>query len=253
MSSKKALVLVVDDDIRMLRMMKRMLELENFQTITASNGEAALKVFEKEDPDLVLLDIMMPDMDGYTVCQHIREFSEVPIIMVTAMGDDKEKVEGLDTGADDYVTKPFSASELAARVRAVLRRTIVQDRLPESVFHYLDLVIDFASHRVMVADGEIELTPTEYKVLSYLSCNAGRVVTPDQLMIEVQKLAETLAARPQLAVQYAKEAVLQGTEGSLAEGLSHESYLHALSCGTRDKKEGVAAFLEKRTPKFSGR
>ena len=89
MSSKKNLILVVDDDIRMLRMMKRMLELENFQTITANNGEAALVVFEKENPDLVLLDIMMPDMNGYTVCQHIREFSEVPIIMVTAMGDDK--------------------------------------------------------------------------------------------------------------------------------------------------------------------
>ena len=102
MSSKKPLILVVDDDIRMLRMMKRMLELESFQTITANNGEVALRVFEKENPDLVLLDIMMPDMNGYTVCQHIREFSEVPIIMVTAMGDDKQKVEGLRTGATQY-------------------------------------------------------------------------------------------------------------------------------------------------------
>ncbi|MCK4862948.1 MAG: response regulator, partial [Dehalococcoidales bacterium] len=127
MPSKKALVLVVDDDIRMLRMMKRILELEGFQVLIANNGDMALKTFDKETPDLVLLDIMLPGMDGYTVCQRIREFSQVPVIMVTARGDDKEKVEGLDIGADDYVTKPFSASELAARVRAVLRRIRSQE------------------------------------------------------------------------------------------------------------------------------
>jgi DNA-binding response OmpR family regulator len=184
-SSKKAVILVVDDDIRMLRMMKRMLELENFQTITASSGEAALKVFEKENPDLVLLDIMMPDMNGYTVCEHIREFSGVPIIMVTAMGDDKEKVEGLDIGADDYVTKPFSASELAARVRAILRRTGTRERQPNSLFRYKDLVIDYASNRVSMQDEELILTSTEYRLLSYISQNAGRVVTPDQLLNKV--------------------------------------------------------------------
>jgi len=185
MSSKKILILVVDDDIRMLRMMKRMLELENFQTITANSGEAALKEFEKENPDLVLLDIMMPDMNGYTVCQHIREFSEVPIIMVTAMGDDKQKVEGLDIGADDYVTKPFSASELAARVRAILRRTGSQERQHNSLFRYKDLVIDYASNRVSMQDKELILTSTEYRLLSYISQNAGRVVTPDQLLNKV--------------------------------------------------------------------
>lgn len=185
MSSKKPLILVVDDDIRMLRMMKRMLELESFQTITANNGEAALRVFEKENPDLVLLDIMMPDMNGYTVCQHIREFSEVPIIMVTAMGDDKQKVEGLDTGADDYVTKPFSASELAARVRAILRRTGSQERQSNSLFRFKDLVIDYASNRVSIQDQELILTSTEYRLLSYISQNAGRVVTPDQLLNKV--------------------------------------------------------------------
>ena len=183
-SSKKTLILVVDD-IRMLRMMKRMLELENFQTITANNGEAALIVFEKENPDLVLLDIMMPDMNGYTVCQHIREFSEVPIIMVTAMGDDKQKVEGLDIGADDYVTKPFSASELAARVRAILRRSGSQERQANSLFRYKDLVIDYTSNRVSVQDQELILTSTEYRLLSYISQNAGRVVTPDQLLNKV--------------------------------------------------------------------
>jgi DNA-binding response OmpR family regulator len=185
MTSKKTSVLVVDDDIRMLRMMRRMLELEGFQVLVASSGEASLKMFEKETPDIVLLDIMMPDMDGYAVCQRIREFSQVPIIMVTARGDDKEKVEGLDIGADDYVTKPFSASELAARVRAVLRRIRNQDNLTGSVFHYKDLVIDFTSRRVMVNNRELNLTSTEYKLLSYISYNAGRVVTPDQLLDKV--------------------------------------------------------------------
>lgn len=185
MSSKKTLVLVVDDDVRMLRMMKRMLELEGFQVLVANHGETALKAFEKDSPDLVLLDIMMPDMDGYTVCQRIREFSQVPIIMVTAKGDDKEKVEGLNIGADDYVTKPFSASELAARVRAVLRRIRAQDKPPEAVFHLKDLEIDFTSHRVMVNSQELKLTSTEYKLLSYISRNAGRVITPDQLLDKV--------------------------------------------------------------------
>ena len=196
MSSKKTLILVVDDDIRMLRMMKRMLELENFQTITANNGESALIVFEKENPDLVLLDIMMPDMNGYTVCQHIREFSEVPIIMVTAMGDDKQKVEGLDIGADDYVTKPFSASELAARVRAILRRSGSQERQANSLFRYKDLVIDYASNRVSMQDQELILTSTEYRLLSYISKNAGRVVTPDQLLSKVW--GETYLGAPHL-------------------------------------------------------
>ena len=185
MPLRKNSVLVVDDDIRMLRMMKRMLELEGFQVLIASDGEMSLKMFDRETPDLVLLDIMMPDMDGYTVCQRIREFSQVPIIMVTAKGDDKEKVEGLNIGADDYVTKPFSASELAARVRAVLRRIRNQEQPPEPVLHYEDLVIDFGSHRVMVNNQELNLTPTEYRLLAYISCNAGRVVTPDQLLDKV--------------------------------------------------------------------
>jgi DNA-binding response OmpR family regulator len=185
MSSKKSIMLIVDDDIRMLRMMKRMLELEGFQVAIADSGDMALKSFEKEVPDLVLLDIMMPDMDGYTVCQRIREFSQVPIIMVTAKGDDKEKVEGLNIGADDYVTKPFSASELAARVRAVLRRAGTKDHPQDIIFRYKDLLLDFASRRVMVNNTELQLTSTEYKLLSYISLNAGRVVTPDQLLDKV--------------------------------------------------------------------
>ena len=141
MPSKKASVLVVDDDVHILRMTGRILELEGYRVLTASNGETALDIFDEETPDLVLLDIMMPGMDGYTVCQRIREFSQIPIIMVTAKGNDEEKVQGLDAGADDYVTKPFSSKELAARVRAVLRRTTLWDERPEPAFCSNELVI----------------------------------------------------------------------------------------------------------------
>ena len=185
MPSKKASVLVVDDDIRVLRMLERMLELEGYWVLRASSGEAALEVFDREIPELVLLDIMMPDVDGYTVCRRIREFSQVPIIMVTAKGNDEEKVRGLNAGADDYVTKPFSASELAARVRAVLRRTTLWDERPEPTFCFHDLVVDFARHRVTVGSQEVNLTATEYRLLFYLVRNAGRVVTPEQALEQV--------------------------------------------------------------------
>jgi DNA-binding response OmpR family regulator len=182
MASKKVSVLVVDDDVHILRMMQRILELEGYRTLMASSGETALGVFDEEPPGLVLLDIMMPDMDGYTVCQRIREFSPVPIIMVTARGNEEEKIKGLDAGADDYVTKPFSSKELVARVRAVLRRTKLWDEPREPAFHSGDLVVDFARHRVTLHDQEVDLTATEYKLLSYLAHNAGRLVTPDQIL-----------------------------------------------------------------------
>ncbi len=185
MSIKKPTVLVVDDDVRILRMIKRVLELEGYQASVATSGEAAMAAFERDMPELVLLDIMMPDIDGYTVCRRIREFSRVPIIMVTAKGDDKEKVTGLNMGADDYITKPFSAGELAARVRAVLRRSDADAQPRESVFHLKDLTVDFAAHRVTVKDAELNLTSTEYKLLTYISQNAGRVITPDQLLIKI--------------------------------------------------------------------
>lgn len=185
MPSRKVSVLVVDDDVRILRMMRRILELEGYQTFIASNGEAALSALDEQSPDLMLLDIMMPNMDGYDVCRRIREFSQLPIIMVTAKGNDEEKTEGLDAGADDYVTKPFSSTELAARVRAVLRRTKFRDDNSEPTFLSNGLVIDFAHHRVTLHDEEVNLTATEHSLLSYLTHNAGRVVTPDQILERV--------------------------------------------------------------------
>ena len=182
MPSRKTSVLVVDDDIRILRMLQRMLELEGYQVLTASSGVAALDIFDEKTPELVLLDIMLPDIDGYTVCQNIHEFSQIPIIMITAKDGDEEKVRGLDAGADDYVTKPFSANELVARVRAVLRRTRLWDEHPEPAFSFQDLVIDFVRHKVTAGSQEVNLTATEYRLLAYLVHNAGRVVTPDQII-----------------------------------------------------------------------
>ncbi len=185
MSRRKVSVLVVDDDVHILRMMRRILELDGYRVLSASDGEAALDVFDEETPDLVLLDIMMPGMDGYTLCRYIREFSQVPIIMVTVKSNDEEKVQGLDAGADDYVPKPFSANELLARVRAVLRRTKLWDVRTEPALCCYDLVIDFARHRVSLGSQEVNLSGTEYRLLSYLAHNAGRVVTPDQILAKV--------------------------------------------------------------------
>ncbi len=203
MRTKIACVLVVDDDIRMLRLMRRMLELESYRVLTASNGEAALGAFYEETPDIVLLDIIMPGLDGFTVCRRIREFSQIPIVMITARGSDEEKVEGLDAGADDYVTKPFSSKELVARVKAVLRRAHLWEERSEAAVRYADLVIDFAGRRVILCDQDVDLTATEYKLLSYLARNAGRVVTPDQMLENVWG-KQYLGARHLLQVYMAR-------------------------------------------------
>ena len=180
MRAKKESVLVVDDDERMLKLTTRILELEGFDVATTPDGKGALRELDRLAPDVVLLDVMMPGIDGFTVCRRIREYSQVPIIMVTAKGNNDEKVEGLNAGADDYVTKPFSAHELAARVRAVLRRS--HSELVEPVFRLHELVVDFARHRVEVGEHEIKLSATEFKLLAYLTRNAGRVLTTDQVL-----------------------------------------------------------------------
>ena len=185
MTSSKASILVIDDDVRTLRMMQHMLELEGYRVITAVSGEAAFDVFEVEIPDLVLLDIIMPSMDGLEICRRIREMSQLPIIMVTAKDSEMDKIEGLDAGADDYVIKPFTAQELMARVRASLRRTRFWDERPAPAFKSGDLVLDFAKHRVTVGGEEKLLTATEYRLLSYLARNTQRVLTPDAILSNV--------------------------------------------------------------------
>lgn len=189
MPAKKTTILTADDDPQLLRLVMRNLQLEGYDVITASDGQQALELVEAQIPDLILLDVMMPKMDGFTVCHRVREFSAVPIIIITARGQDQDKVRGLDLGADDYLTKPFSVDELLARVRAVLRRaqfiTNEQSHALSTTATIGNLTIDFSQHLVMMNEQEVVLTPTEYRILSYLAQNVGRVVTQDLLLEHV--------------------------------------------------------------------
>jgi DNA-binding response OmpR family regulator len=159
-----------------------MLRLEDYHVITANNGIEALEQLDHEMPDLILLDIMMPEINGYDLCHRIREFSQVPIIMLTAKDSEQDMIEGFDVGADDYVTKPFLSRELLARIRASLRRTRLWDERPSPPFKLDDLTIDFDNHRVQRGRDEICPTATEYRLLSYLARNAGRVLTADAIL-----------------------------------------------------------------------
>ena len=189
MPTKKTTILTADDDPQLLRLVARNLQLEGYEVLTASDGKQALEQIEAHQPDLVLLDVMMPRMDGFSVCQRVREFSTVPIIIVTARGRDQDKIRGLDLGADDYLTKPFSVDELLARTRAVLRRTHYTVNENTAAAHtsatFGELTVDFVQHLVTLAGQEVTLTPTEYRIISYLAQNAGRVITQDLLLEHV--------------------------------------------------------------------
>jgi len=182
---RKATILVVDDDERTQHMLNSMLRLEGYRVVVASCGSEALEQFDHETPDLILLDIMMPGINGYDLCQRIRQFSQIPIIMLTAKESEEDMIEGLDVGADDYITKPFLARELLARIRASLRRSKLWDERPSPPFKLNDLVIDFNNHRVQRDGEEICPTATEYRLLSYLARNAGRVLTTDTILTVV--------------------------------------------------------------------
>ncbi len=189
MPAKKTTILTADDDPQLLRLMTRNLQLEGYDVLGASDGQQALELIESNPPDLVLLDVMMPKLDGFTVCYRVREFSSVPIIIVTARGQDQDKVRGLDLGADDYLTKPFSVDELLARVRAVLRRSQFTARENAQGLRAStatgDLTIDYSQHLVILAGREVPLTPNEYRILAYLAQNVGHVVTQDLLLEHV--------------------------------------------------------------------
>ena len=192
MPAKKSTILVADDDPQLLRLMGRNLEFEGYNLLTASDGQQALDLFEQHQPDLLLLDVMMPKIDGFAVCTRIREFSVVPIIIITARGQDQDKVQGLNLGADDYLTKPFNVDELLARVRAVLRRAHFSTHelshiLPTTAMTTTvgALTIEYAQRLVTMHGREIPLTPTEYRILSYLAQNVGRVITQDLLLEHV--------------------------------------------------------------------
>lgn len=181
--NKQPVILVVDDAPQLLRAMRASLSACGYDVKTAQGGEEALDQIRKEMPDLIILDLVMPDVDGMAVCRRVREFSSVPIIVLSAKGAGNDKIKVLDLGADDYVTKPFSLDELLARIRAVLRRTPVSAAASGSpTLTAGDLCIDIEERRVTVAGKEVKLTPKEFEVLKYLVNRAGKVVSHQAIL-----------------------------------------------------------------------
>jgi len=179
-------ILVVDDDPSILKFVSTNLTARDYAVTMASNGAQALEIIDREMPDLIILDLVMPHVDGLTVCQRIREFSPVPIIILSAQEQEDQKVQALDLGADDYLTKPFGVRELLARVRAALRRAAPEERPPtDTAFQSGDLRVDFVRRRVTVAGAEVHLTPTEYALLRELAKHPDRVLTHDMLLSRV--------------------------------------------------------------------
>ncbi len=186
LNTRKYRILVVDDEKRMVGFIRLNLEQDGFIVIEAFNGTQALDRLRDSLPDLILLDVMMPDMDGFEVLQTIREVSAVPVIMLTAKGEENDKVKGLELGADDYITKPFSPRELASRIKAVLRRGATFDDDESGKVEVDDrLKMDFGRHEVWVDNELVKLRPTEYRLLYHLVKNAGWVLTHDQILTKV--------------------------------------------------------------------
>lgn len=180
------LILVVDDEPRMIRFIRMNLELEGYQVVEASNGIDALDEVRKHMPELVIMDVMMPKMDGFETLRLLREISTVPVILLTVRSDEEDRIHGLELGADDYITKPFSPRELVSRVNAVLRRAEWPSPSPRTVLKIDNrLSVDFNRHQVIVEGERIDLRPTEYRLLSHLIQNAGWVVPHETLLGKV--------------------------------------------------------------------
>ena len=179
-------ILAVDDEQRMVRFIQLNLEQDGFEVVTAYNGKEALEQVRTQLPDLILLDIMMPDINGFEVLKKIREVNNVPVIMLTAKGEEDDRIQGLELGADDYITKPFSPRELVSRIRAVLRRTksFKEDQVDQIIVDDR-LTIDFSRREVWVEGKKVDLRPTEYRLLYHLVQNAGWVNTHEQLLSKV--------------------------------------------------------------------
>lgn len=178
-------ILVADDEPGIRKFVRANLVARDYEVLLARDGAEAIDIVEKTLPDLIILDIMMPNMDGVEVCRRIREWSQIPIIILSARGEEGDKVACLELGADDYITKPFGVDELLARVRAVQRRVESHGEKSEPVYSCHDLMVDFARRWVTLKGRMVNLTATEYKLVSYLACNAGRILTPDQILEHV--------------------------------------------------------------------
>lgn len=181
-------ILVVDDDPGIVKVVRAYLEQAGFRVLVARDGKKAMQIARHEKPDLVVLDLMLPEMDGWDVCRALRKESDVPIIMLTARVEDTDKLIGLELGADDYVTKPFSPRELVARVRAVLRRVQGMPAQPEKI-SCGEITVDLARHAVTVRGKPVDVTPTEFDLLAVLMRDAGRSFTRAQLLEQTQGYA----------------------------------------------------------------
>src|SRR4030043_1827125 len=182
-SVKKCRLLVVDDEGRILNFLRSNLRARGYEVITASNGLEALEQFHASQPDLILLDILMPKMNGLDVLKEIRGFSSVPVIFLSAKGNERDKIAGLDMGADDYIPKPFSPDELVSRIEAVMRRFKPNEpKIPDEL-SLGDITIDFKEHKVMVRGNKVYLTRIEWLLLSELALNADRLMTYEELLV----------------------------------------------------------------------
>ncbi|MCL4369360.1 MAG: response regulator transcription factor [Chloroflexi bacterium] len=179
-------ILVIEDEPKIVDVVDLYLEREGFEVLVASDGRTGLRMFEEQRPDLVILDLMLPVMDGLEVCRAIRKESAVPIVMLTARDEEIDKILGLELGADDYVTKPFSPRELVARVKAVLRRTAPEAAAPSERIVLGDLVVDPERHEVSWRGAPVSLTPTEFRILLALARQPGRVFSRLQLLDIIQ-------------------------------------------------------------------
>lgn len=184
-------ILVIDDEPQILRALKAILSQRDYQVTAASRGEEGLNLAAVASPDVVVLDLGLPDMDGIEVCKRLREWTQVPIIVLSVREGDQDKVAALDAGADDYLTKPFSIEELLARIRVALRHLSQTQGSKESVVQAGDIKIDLARHVVLRGGEEVRLTPTEYDLLAYLAVNAGRVLTHSSILEHVWGWAES--------------------------------------------------------------
>ena len=181
----KEKILVVDDDTSICELLRVYLEKEDYQVVIANDGMSAVSTFREESPSLVLLDIMLPKLDGWQVCREIRKFSETPIIMLTAKGEVFDRVLGLELGADDYVVKPFDTKEIVARIKAVLRRSASSATEEIKEVHYDKLSINLTNYELKVAGVQIDTPPKEMELIFHLAKNPNRVFTRDQLLDEV--------------------------------------------------------------------
>jgi two-component system KDP operon response regulator KdpE len=180
------LILVVDDEMRMINFMRMNLELEGARVASATNGKQALEQAREDMPDVMLLDIMMPEMDGFETLKRLRAFSQMPVLILTAKDDEDDRVRGLELGADDYISKPFSHRELVSRIRAVLRRHYASPPIAQTLVQVDNrLQIDFARREVLVEGERVNLRPTEYRLLYHLVQNAGYVQTHQMLLTRV--------------------------------------------------------------------